>query len=334
MTSHRQEPEWQQDVDRHSHLVDPVITVRQLSRFEFTGRRLPGRIDHALVFATARGEYVTSLPPHRPGRIRRPGPAYTALYEVDLGVHPHRCAWGLPSLGNVFEFAAVADLAWQVVDPARVVASGLRDVPREITPRLEQRARDISRRFPIDESGDAEHAVRKELFDGEPLARAEGLRITGSVRLWADERARDHEERLRELRYRDAEAVPAHRHQLLLAQQRQEVLGEKASFYRSYLEGGDIAQLALRLAEHPEDLRDALAAFHTGRQQDVERQLELIRLMVEKNSLERYQWEEANSQATRFIADVFERGRYSEGAPTAKEVPAPTDAPSLPESPA
>lgn len=49
MPDHHRPPEWQQNADRHTELRDPVLTVRQISRFEFNRKALT-RIDHALVF--------------------------------------------------------------------------------------------------------------------------------------------------------------------------------------------------------------------------------------------------------------------------------------------
>ena len=87
MSAFHRPPEWQQSADRHTQLIDPVLTVRQLSRFELSLKSTV-RIDHALVFATAKGGYEAYLPPRRPTRSEIAARHYTAVYEVDMGVHP------------------------------------------------------------------------------------------------------------------------------------------------------------------------------------------------------------------------------------------------------
>ena len=57
MAEFRRQPEWQQDANRHSTLIDPVLTVRPIARFDYTVRRSVTAIDHALVFVTAKGSY-------------------------------------------------------------------------------------------------------------------------------------------------------------------------------------------------------------------------------------------------------------------------------------
>src|SRR3954453_15730338 len=97
------QPEWQPPPDPHTQIVDPVLTVRQLSRFEFSLKSYV-RIDHALVFSTAQGGYEASRPPRRPTRADIVANHYTAVYEVDMGVHPHTADLMLPSDNDAFEF--------------------------------------------------------------------------------------------------------------------------------------------------------------------------------------------------------------------------------------
>ncbi len=307
MTGYPYQPEWHQNTDRSSPLADPVITVRQLSRFELAGRRLPGRIDHAFVFATQRGAYETSLPPHRPGFLRRRGAGYTAVYEVDLGLHPLHVDLTLPSLQDAFQFSASVDITWQVAVPDRVVATNLRDVPALLGRLVEQRMRCISRRYDIADSADAELALQKDLSDGPPLADATGLSVTCSVRLSADDRALAHQERLRELRYGMAEAVPEQRYELLRARHEQERLAEKAQFYRDQLAGDGVSQWAMQLAGPPEEVTDALKQLREEQRAVVEKQLELVKEILTENGMEKYQADEVKSRATRLIQDFLDQ---------------------------
>ncbi|MEU1476896.1 hypothetical protein [Streptomyces sp. NPDC005760] len=186
------QPEWQQPADRHTQIVDPVLTVRQLSRFEFSLKSYV-RIDHALVFATAKGGYEAYLPPRRPTRGDIAANHYTAVYEVDMGVHPHTSDLTLPSDNDAFEFTAVVDLSWQVLDPARFVASGHRDVPGLLLGELQQAARPVTRRFAIADSAAAEVELLERMKLLGPLGAPAGLQVTWTLRLRRDQANIEHE---------------------------------------------------------------------------------------------------------------------------------------------
>ncbi|MFJ3665630.1 hypothetical protein ACIPSE_04145 [Streptomyces sp. NPDC090106] len=200
------QPEWQQNADRHTELIDPVLTVRQLSRFEFNLRSYV-RIDHALVFATAKGGYEPYLPPRRPTRGDIATNRYTAVYEVDMGVHPHTCELPLPSDNDAFEFTAQVDLSWQVVDPARFVASGHRDVPALLLGELQQAARPVTRRFAIGDSAAAEREMLEAMNLLGPLGAPAGLQVTWTVRLRRDQENIDHQRRLQAIDHSAEEQI-------------------------------------------------------------------------------------------------------------------------------
>ncbi|MDQ0599651.1 hypothetical protein QF037_003996 [Streptomyces canus] len=200
------QPEWQQNADRHTELIDPVLTVRQLSRFEFNLKSYV-RIDHALVFATAKGGYEAYLPPRRPTRGEIATNRYTAVYEVDMGVHPHRAELPLPSDNDAFEFTAQVDLSWQVLDPARFVACGHRDVPGLLLGELQQAARPVTRRFAIADSAAAEREMLDAMSLLGPLGAPAGLQVTWTVRLRRDQENIDHQRRLQAIDHSAEEQI-------------------------------------------------------------------------------------------------------------------------------
>ncbi|WP_209446650.1 hypothetical protein, partial [Streptomyces palmae] len=206
MADFRRMPEWEQAADRHTELIDPVITVRQLSRFEFT-RKVQTRIDHALVFSTAKGSYDTFLPPMRPTRAESASKRYSAVYEVDMGIHPVQAEFSLPSDNDAFLFAVLVDLSWQVADPARFVAGGHRDVPRLLLGELEQAARPVTRRHSIAESAAAEQAVLAAVAGQGPLGAAAGLAVSWTVRLRRDQENIDHQLRLQAINHSATERM-------------------------------------------------------------------------------------------------------------------------------
>ncbi|MFJ2232857.1 hypothetical protein [Streptomyces sp. NPDC087859] len=200
------QPEWQQNADRHTELIDPVLTVRQLSRFEFNLKSYV-RIDHALVFATAKGGYEAYLPPRRPTRGEIATNRYTAVYEVDMGVHPHTAELPLPSDNDAFEFTAQVDLSWQVLDPARFVACGHRDVPGLLLGELQQAARPVTRRFAIADSAAAEREMLDAMSLLGPLGAPAGLQVTWTVRLRRDQENIDHQRRLQAIDHSAEEQI-------------------------------------------------------------------------------------------------------------------------------
>ncbi|MCI3276208.1 hypothetical protein [Streptomyces cylindrosporus] len=208
MPSFRHPPEWQPPADRPPLLFDPVIVVRQLSRFDFSVKRL-APIDRALVFATPKGGYESYLPPRRPTRAEIAANRYTAVYEVDMGVHPLSAELALPSDNDAFEFTASVDLSWQVLDPARFVASGHRDVPVLVLGELQQAARPVTRRFAITDSASAEHELLQAVTALGPLGKSAGLQVTWTLRLRRDQENIDHERRLRAIDHSVAEQIRA-----------------------------------------------------------------------------------------------------------------------------
>ncbi|MFC8514285.1 hypothetical protein [Streptomyces sp. NPDC057257] len=208
MPAFNRPPEWQQQADRHTELVDPVLTVRQLGRFDFNLKSLV-RIDHALVFATPKGGYDAYLPPRRPTRSEIAAKRYTAVYEVDMGVHPFTAELALPSDNDAFEFTAAVELSWQVLDPARFVASGHRDVPALVLGELQQAARPVSRRFGIADSADAERELLQAVTVLGPLGAPVGLQVTWTLRLRRDQENIDHQRRLQAIDHSAAEQIRA-----------------------------------------------------------------------------------------------------------------------------
>ncbi|MET7369525.1 hypothetical protein ABZS61_27435 [Streptomyces sp. NPDC005566] len=207
MADFRRPPEWQQNADRHTQLTDPVLTVRQLTRFEYVTRKPVTQVDHALVFVTSRGEYDTFLPPHRPVRADMATRRYTAVYEVDMGIHPVRTELALPSDNDAFEFGVAVDLSWQVLEPDVFVRSGHRNVPELLLGELQQAARPVTRAFPVHRSADAEQAVLRAVEAQGQLGAAAGLQVTWTVRVRRDDDNIAHEKRKQAIEYQSVEQV-------------------------------------------------------------------------------------------------------------------------------
>ncbi|GAA3878656.1 hypothetical protein GCM10023084_34500 [Streptomyces lacrimifluminis] len=283
-------PEWQQSADRHTQLIDPVLTVRQLSRFELSLKSTV-RIDHALVFSTAKGGYEAYLPPRRPTRSEIAARHYTAVYEVDMGVHPFSGTLTLPSDNDAFEFSAEIDMSWQVIDPARFVGSGHRDVPGLLIGELQRAARPVSRRFPITDSAAAEGELLQAINVLGPLGAPAGLQATWTLRLRRDQENIDHQRRLQAIDHSATEQVRA-------AQRGSEIDVEVDRRNR----GQDALQIERAMAYGAQNQHLALqqqrwayeqAALQSGQQHQISiqqghQELELQRIESEKIAY--YQW--------------------------------------------
>ncbi|MFJ3711129.1 hypothetical protein OG709_21615 [Streptomyces sp. NBC_01267] len=284
--------------DGNSLLKDPVVTVRQLSRFPYLTRRPSLHSDHALVFFTAKGDCEIFMPPRRPRLSDVVGKRYVAVYEVDVSLHPVSLPVPLPSAIDAFSFESIAHLTWQVVDPARVITTGVRDVPALLGPRLGGILREASRRHRTDAVPDAERAVQQAFDTAPPIAAAEGLRVGCTVRLSADDGERAQSRRLRAARHEAAASSPEHRVRLEqlrreLEEQdyRQRITAERISFYRSHLSEGSSAALVLHLVEHPEDTALVVKNMREDQSELVRNQLELMNRILTEHGLESYQME-------------------------------------------
>ncbi|MFI2413508.1 PE-PGRS family protein [Streptomyces sp. NPDC018947] len=348
MADFRRQPEWQQDAHRHSTLIDPVLTVRPISRFDHTGRRSVSAIDHALVFATAKGTYDAFLPPHRPSRAETATRRYVSVYEVDMGSHPVQLELSLPSDDDAFSFGATADLTWRVTDPVVYVASGERDVPTRLTRELHQFARPVSRRFPIEDSPAAEQAVQRAVETG-GFAAGAGLAVTCTVRLRLDDEAIAHRRRLRDLRYEAEMLDPEHEFRLRQARQHHELealrqqqshalVAEKIHFYQYWLQHGGAGAWALHLAQHPEDTRLAVGSLQKEQLSAIRSELELIA----GDTLEDYQRAESARTTLRAVDDLIrqqaptDRGALPPGAAqpyVPPQLPHPGQNPYAPQQP-
>ncbi|MGX1971006.1 PE-PGRS family protein [Streptomyces kronopolitis] len=344
MVDIRREPDWDQGANRHSELVDPVLTVRQLSRFDH--RRGYSRIDNALVFTTDKGEFDVYLPPHRPTRPLFATRRYTAVYEVDMGVHACTLSLLLPSDNDAFDFTAETELTWQVSQPEKFVASGERDVPALLRRRLEQLMYPISRGFPIDRSADAERAVYQVLARVGELGDAAGLRTSCAVRLRLDDAAIAHQRELRRLRYADEQLGMSHDlelredrlraerdveraqhdHELVMLQGRQDeearqLEAKKIGYYEYYLQHGGVAMWALHLAQHPEDSRLVMENLQRDQLALIRSQSDVALQVLKEGNPEDYQRAGLNKQAVEILEGLL-----------AHNLPGMASAPPVPDS--
>ncbi|MFE2303253.1 PE-PGRS family protein [Streptomyces sp. NPDC059445] len=344
MAEFRRQPEWQQDANRHTTLIDPVLTVRPIARFDYTVRRAVTAIDHALVFVTAKGTYDVYTPPHRPSRSDAATRRYTSVYEVDMGSHPVQLTLEMPSDDDAFSFGATADLTWRVADPIAYVASGERDVPTRLTRELHQLARPVSRAYSIEDSPAAERAVQRAVEDG-GFAAGIGLSVTCAVRLRLDDEAIAHRRRQRSLRYESDMLDPEHeyrlrairqQHELELLRQQQDhhLIAEKINFYQYHLQHGGVAAWALHLSQHPEDTKMVIGSIQKDQLSIIRGQLQVLA----GDSLEDFQKAESARSTLRAVDELIQQQappapRDGQGALPAGAMPGQPQTPPQPPYP-
>lgn len=342
MPDFRRLPEWDQQAHRHTQLADPVLTVRQLGRFEYATRRDLTRVDNALVFVNGKGGHDTFMPPRRPSRAEIAAGRYKAVYEVDTGIHQLQVELTLPSDNDAFEFDATADITWQVTAPAAFVTSGERDVPALLARRLRHLIRPVARLHSIENSPAAERAVQEALDAADALgAAAIGLRVTCAVLLRLDNAAIAHHRELRAMHYADEQLAPAHelrmredrlqaeraleqgrqQHELIMQQQDlahehamvqgkqqvelQQIEAEKIRFYQYYLQQEGVAAWAFHLSQHPEDSRLVMESLRQDQLILIKSQMELATEIIKGDAAEEYELEEPKRVALRTLHDFL-----------------------------
>lgn len=343
-----QPPQWQQDANRHSVLVDPVVTIQELSRF----RPLRAtRIDHALVFTTAQGGLDTYLPPSRPSRTELATRRWTSVYEVDMGWHEAATVLSLTSQNDAFLFEVSLNCTWQVLDPAAFVASGERNVPAMVQRLVEQAVRPVLRGYAMEDSAEAELHARKVLEAGGQLGVRAGLDIRCGLQIRRDEAALEQERDLREIAFARQKLEPRHAllmredelaaeralvqgeqqhriefqqqaldHQRSLARARQElelqeIEAKKIEYYAYWLERGGPAAMAFQLARHPEDARLVMENLRQDQLLTLQNQLTvaLQALGGGPGGLEEHQMDEPRRLAANVIKEVLS-AKLSQGA--------------------
>ncbi|MGW1196376.1 PE-PGRS family protein [Streptomyces sp. NPDC002536] len=330
MMSHQ--PQWQQNANRDSQIVDPVVMIQELSRFKPLRTT---RIDYALVFTTAQGGLDTFLPPTRPSRTELATRRWTSVYEVDMGLHDAEAVLALPSSNDAFLFEVSLSCSWQVLDPARFVASGERHVPAMVQRLVEDAVRPVLHRHAMTDSAAAEREAQQALASAGQLGAMVGLHVRCGIQIRRDEATLEHERQLRELEFARQKLEPqhallmredeltaqralaqgqqqhqvelqnqnlAHERQLLQGRQElelHEIEAQKIQYYAYYLEQGGPTAMAFQLARHPEDTRLVMENLREDQLRTMQSQMDIVlqALGGAPGGLEEHQMDETRRMA-------------------------------------
>ncbi|MDH6132697.1 hypothetical protein P3T37_002083 [Kitasatospora sp. MAA4] len=342
-------PQWQQNANRDSQLVDPVVTIQGLSRLKPLRST---RVDYALVFTTAQGGLDTYLPPSRPSRTELATRRWTNVYEVDTGLHQAYAVLALPSSNDAFLFEVSLSFSWQVVAPAAFVASGERNVPAMVERCVDGLLRPVLRGYATEDSAMAEKVAQEVLAAYGQLGAAEGLQVRCGIQIRRDEEALRHARELREIEFARQKLDPQHallmredelaaqralaqgqqehrialqgqnlnhERQLIRGQQEielQEIEAKKIEYYTYYLERGGPSAMAFHLASHPEDTRLIMENLRQDQLLAIQNQLQVAMQALGggPGGLEEHQLDEPRRLAANVIREVLS-AKLSPAAP-------------------
>ncbi|MER7573049.1 hypothetical protein [Streptomyces sp. NPDC126514] len=237
---------WDQSPDGQTRLVDPVLTVRAIPRLTVSHTYAPRTTDRALVYSAANGTYAAFMPPHRPTLSQIATSRYRAVYEVDLNMHRVQHRVLLPSADDAFNFETVVNMIWKVSDPARYVASGIRDVPSFLLAEFESLARPTTRLVPIERSAEAESSLQRLKRESEPIGSAGGLHVGWTASLSQEASSREFSRTVND-------RIAQFEREMFRETEKSRIESQKAAFYQWHLDAGGITPFALHLAQHPED---------------------------------------------------------------------------------
>ncbi|EWM68057.1 MULTISPECIES: hypothetical protein [Micromonospora] len=277
-----------------------ILEVSPVARGPFTVTRAttPSR---AVVYATGGGE-VTSFDGKPMRWSQQALSPYRTRYDVDTGDHRRRAelrSTPLPSRGDVHFFVATVDVAFRVHDPCEIVRRNVTDAMPIVYGAIVDRFVPITRSFGIEQSAQAEDALRQHFGSGWVLP--EGITIFAlSPRLLPDEAAsrylREKVEasrtvELNRVRHDVHVQQAMHQGQLEQMQQHHRIQAARTELTELGDRPLDPAELIrLHLARNPQDTMAAMQLLAAHEQAMLQRQdlhnqqtTELFRFLVEKD---------------------------------------------------
>ncbi|KAA2254864.1 hypothetical protein F0L68_29210 [Solihabitans fulvus] len=314
---------------------NPILTERQVRRFEFLRQKPMVRARVALVFATLRSGHVVFRPDNPPTMGELLWKGIRAAYEVDMGMHQIRIDGDLPSAGDAFPFHAEIDVQWRVDDPSKIVKDGISDVREALAPVLFQRLRTITRGFDIHQAKSAEDKANRELADGS-LGAEFGLWVRFFLRLRMDDPTVQHASA--EIGVRRETVLDALNHERLVLRERNEVfrIERRVAAYSAIIASGDVEQFAFQLAQNannPEDVRAVIQMLKDERDTNRSVTVDFVARLLGSGAIERWEVDDQVKEALQWLKDSTARVIHG---PTSKPAigPVPSDNGGTPAGPA
>lgn len=304
-------------------------------------RPVPGA-DTATVLLDKRGQLRRLDRPLTAGEVAWDTPR--AIYHVDTTVHTTTFDLRPPSAEEAFSFIARVVAQWRIIDARTAVHVNLTDPEVVVTSGVEQRLRDISRRFSIEDSADAERAAHA-LFSRMPMPLDHGVGLVScTVTVSLDANAREHVANRTHTKWERENIQSKHEtkqltdvvdreqdlaRQLLEAQQaefaqtmalqaeKHKLALEKMNmeFYAQALSEDNLNLIALRLSTNRDDVNDVIGLFMRQRELDYEGARGMLNSLLENRLVNKRDVADIMARATAVVADHMTRAPFDMGAP-------------------
>jgi hypothetical protein len=255
----------------------PIVGEHHVGRFHFLHRRALSRPWVARVFVLANGSLVVFGRDKQPTTGELLWGGYRALFEVDLSLRRLGLEITLPSAGDAFLFRADVDVQWRVTDPKLVVRAGVIDIRKLLVPLLLDGLRQATRSKQASDVEDAEKAANAH-FGHNWLTEEYGLWTNVLVRLRMDEQ--------KEGNVRLASEVQA---------------------FKTLIEGGDLDQFALQLAQNPAQVEPVVRLLIDERDTHRREVCDFITRLLESDALDRWQIDDQVRVALQWMAVSINR---------------------------
>ncbi|MEU0531335.1 hypothetical protein [Amycolatopsis tolypomycina] len=290
MTDRAPEPDDRPDTGGAGTAVQRLEVTRSSLR-----KNNPASSGHsAVVYVTKRGDYQVGAGRLTAGEVWLATPR--EMYLVDITPHEEVFELGLPSAEEAFTYTASVRVTWRISDPVAAVKAGKVE-PREAIGRfLEEKLREVTRQFGVEDSANAERRIAHEFGDRE-VRMSDAVVVTRCTAvLDLDESTRKHiasrtefarsseTERLshevRRLRAEHAREMQRleQQHELELKQQRMKV-------YADAIREDDANVLALRLAGHKEDIQDVIELLQEQKKLSLENAKGILQMALENKAV-------------------------------------------------
>jgi len=328
--------------------ANPYITRTEPTRGSLLkSRPVPGA-DSATVFLDKRGRLYGLDRPLTAGEVAWDTPR--AVFEVNTAVHPITFELQVPAAEEAFSFNTKVVAHWRIIDPTAAVESNLANPDLVVKSGVERRLRKISRSFAIEDSADAENAIRAH-FAHMPVHLVQGialvdcmvsLSLDGSTKKHVA--GRTHAKRERESLKSKHETAQlntrlnmeqASAQQLLETQQAKfaqemaaqaekhklEIEQMNMQFYAQALSEGNLNLIALRLSSNRDDVNEVINLFMRQRELDYEGARGMLNSLLENRLVNKRDVADIMARATAVVADHMTRAPFDMGRPAVAAAP-------------
>lgn len=290
MTDRAPEPDDRPDAKTADAVVQRIEVTRAGLR-----KNNPASSGHsAIVYVTKRGDYQVGSGRLTTGELWLATPR--EMYLVDITPHEEVFELSLPSAEEAFTYAASVRVTWRISDPVAAVKTGKVE-PREAIGRfLEEKLREVTRQFGVEDSANAERRIAHEfgerevrMSDAVVVTRCTAvLDLEESTREYIASRtkfARTYETEKLSHEVRQLRAQHSREMRQLEQQHELELKQQRLKVYADAIREDDANVLALRLAGHKDDIQDVIALLREQKKLSLENAKDVLQMALEHKAV-------------------------------------------------